>query len=909
MDNKMFCFQCEQTAGCTGCTGSVGVCGKDAHTAVLQDELTGALISLGSRAWKNDYSGKETYRLIIEGLFTTVTNVSFNPMTIKTMIDRVRAENNRLASQNGFWESTFDGKEEYNLENMWKEQEDIRSLKALILFGIRGMSAYAYHSLMLGYSDEYINRFFCEALMTLEKENDPEKLLPLVLKVGEINLKAMELLDKANTESYGKPSPVRVSLTVEKGPFIVVSGHDLKDLELLLKQTSGKGVNVYTHGEMLPAHGYPELRKYSHLKGNFGTAWQNQQKEFQELPGAVLFTTNCLMPPAKNYADRVFTTEMVSFPGIVHIGDDKDFTPVIEKALRLGGYREDRKFTGINGGEYVTTGFGYSSVLSDSEAIIERIKNGKITHFFLVAGCDGAKPGRNYYTEFVRRVPETGIVLTLACGKYRFNDLNLGDIEGIPRLMDMGQCNDAFGAIQVALALGEALGCSVNELPLSFVLSWYEQKAVCILLTLLHLGIKNIKLGPSLPAFLSQGILNYLIENYGIGGITTPEEDMAFFLGNDKEELLKSYLERLGRGENLEEVRKDFVNKFENVDPAMIIAAEEKLMASGTPFTEIKNLCDIHGALFRGNIEKKEEAYSRVVNIPGHPLNTLVRENHALEKLLDELDEKGGMADTDELEKIRQVAFHYAKKGDMIYPNLKTKYGISGPSDVMWTVDDEIRDELSYLAGNSQKNNRGERLKKVLIRIREMIYKENNILFPNCAIHFSTEDWMQIYADSKDYPLCFDIDEIVWKNGEKWKKEDNEYMDEIVMPGGHLTKEELIAMLNTIPLEISFVDKNNINKFFNEGPKVFKRPSMAIDREVFSCHPPKIEPMVRNIIDSFRNGQRDSVPVWMEKQGKTMLVTYMAVRDREGSYIGTLELVQDMENAKKHFRTLHQDRG
>ena len=307
--------------------------------------------------------------------------------------------------------------------------------------------------------------------------------------------------------------------------------HDLKDLELLLKQTEGKGVNIYTHGEMLPAHAYPELKKYPQLKGNFGTAWQNQQKEFADIPAPILFTTNCLMPPKKSYADRVYTTEVVAYPGMVHIDDEKDFTPVIEKALELGGYPEDRQFTGINGGTEVVTGFGHGTILSVADQVIDAVKTGAIRHFFLVAGCDGAKPGRNYYTEFVKQTPEDSIVLTLACGKYRFNDLDLGTIGGLPRIMDMGQCNDAYGAIKVAVALAEAFGCEVNELPLSFVLSWYEQKAVCILLTLLHLGIKNIRLGPSLPAFLSPNILNFLVENYGIGPVTTPEEDLKALLG------------------------------------------------------------------------------------------------------------------------------------------------------------------------------------------------------------------------------------------------------------------------------------------------------------------------------------------------------------------------------------------
>ena len=320
-------------------------------------------------------------------------------------------------------------------------------------------------------------------------------------------------------------------LTIEKGPFIVVTGHDLKDLELLLEQTKDKGINIYTHGEMLPAHAYPELKKYPHLKGNFGTAWQNQQKEFDHIPGAVLFTTNCLMPVKPSYADRVFTTEVVSYPEMVHIDEKKDFTPVIEKALELGGYDTDQDKTGINGGHFVMTGFGHGTVLSVADTVIDAVKSGAISHFFLVGGCDGARTGRNYYTEFVKQTPTDSIILTLACGKYRFNDLNLGEIGGLPRIMDMGQCNDAYSAIQVAVALAEAFQCNVNELPLSMVLSWYEQKAVCILLTLLHLGIKNIYLGPTLPAFISPNVLNYLVENYNIAPISTPEEDLKKILG------------------------------------------------------------------------------------------------------------------------------------------------------------------------------------------------------------------------------------------------------------------------------------------------------------------------------------------------------------------------------------------
>lgn len=417
------------------------------------------------------------------------------------------------------------------MNTLWTTDEDVRSLKSLILFGIRGMAAYAYHASVLGYTDETISKFFYKALFAIgTKDWGMDELLPIVLEVGEVNLRCMELLDKANTTTYGTPVPTRVPLTIEKGPFIVITGHDLKDLQLLLEQTKDKGINIYTHGEMLPAHAYPKLKKYSHLKGNFGTAWQNQQKEFDNIPGAILYTTNCLMPVKPSYADRVFTTEVVSYPEIVHIGEEKDFTPVIEKALALGGYTKERHMTGINGGTQVTTGFSHGTVLSVADQVIEAVKNGDIKHFFLVGGCDGARVGRNYYTEFVNQSPADSIILTLACGKYRFNDLDLGTIGGLPRIMDMGQCNDAYSAIKVAIALAEAFECDVNELPLSMVLSWYEQKAVCILLTLLYLGIKNIHLGPTLPAFISPNVLNFLVENYGISPISTPEEDLKKLL-------------------------------------------------------------------------------------------------------------------------------------------------------------------------------------------------------------------------------------------------------------------------------------------------------------------------------------------------------------------------------------------
>ena len=531
MENKMFCYQCEQTAGCTGCTGNAGVCGKSANTARLQDELTGALIGLARAAEGNEHLvNEEMNQLILEGLFTTVTNVNFNDETLKILIYKIENAKKKLVPNCFTCSGSCGRNDNFDMNTLWTTDEDVRSLKSLILFGIRGMAAYAYHASVLGYTDETISKFFYKALFAVGmKDWGMDELLPIVLEVGEVNLRCMELLDQANTTTYGTPVPT-VPLTIEKGPFIIITGHDLKDLQLLLEQTKDKGINIYTHGEMLPAHAYPEFKKYSHLKGNFGTAWQNQQKEFDNIPGAILYTTNCLMPVKASYADRVFTTEVVSYPEMVHIGEEKDFTPVIEKALALGGYTKDQHMTGINGGMQVTTGFSHGTVLSVADQVIEAVKNGDIKHFFLVGGCDGARVGRNYYTEFVKQSPADSIILTLACGKYRFNDLDLGTIGGLPRIMDMGQCNDAYGAIKVAIALAEAFECDVNELPLSMVLSWYEQKAVCILLTLLYLGIKNIHLGPTLPAFISSNVLNFLVENYGISPISTPEEDLKKLL-------------------------------------------------------------------------------------------------------------------------------------------------------------------------------------------------------------------------------------------------------------------------------------------------------------------------------------------------------------------------------------------
>ncbi len=520
----MFCFQCEQTAGGKGCQGNAGVCGKPADTAVLQDELIGTLITL-AKTIRNRPVSEKTDRIILEGLFTTITNVNFSSKSVQKQTEKT-LEALKEAGGDSRKENIFD------MSSLWTAEQDIRSLKSLLLFTLKGTAAYAWHALMLGSTDRKVSDFFYTGLRAIGDGTPPEKLLELILEAGSINIRCMELLDSAHIKTYGIPAPVTVPHTIEKGPFIVVSGHDLHDLHDLLKQTKDKGINIYTHGEMLPAHGYPELKKYSHLKGNFGTAWQNQQKEFAMIPAPVLFTTNCIMPVKDSYADRIFTTAVVSYPGMKHIGDDKDFSPVIKKALELGGYEEDRLIPGINGGKTVVTGFGHDAVLSSAAKIADAVKSGKLSHIFLVGGCDGAKPGRNYYTSFVQQAPADSLIITLACGKYRFNDLDLGTIPGtdLPRLIDMGQCNDAYGAIRVATALAEMFSCSVNELPLSFVLSWYEQKAVCVLVSLLSLGIQNIYLGPTLPAFLSPNVLNTLVEKFSITPISVPGEDMKKML-------------------------------------------------------------------------------------------------------------------------------------------------------------------------------------------------------------------------------------------------------------------------------------------------------------------------------------------------------------------------------------------
>lgn len=520
--SDMFCFQCEQTVAGKGCT-KTGVCGKNAVVSNGQDKLTCALVGLARAAGKEGNPGKQADELMLQGLFTTITNVSFDIDRIKEMTQLIEKEKAKLG-----------GAEDLPVDALWAGDTDIVSLRSTLLLGLRGMAAYGWHAYVLGKEEPEVTAWFYKGMRTLGEDHTVDEWLSLLMEFGQINLKCMALLDEANTSIFGHPVPAKVTTNVEKGPFIVISGHDLHDLKQLLDQTEDKGINIYTHGEMLPAHGYPGLKKYTHLKGNFGTAWQNQQKEFENVPGAFLFTTNCLMVPKASYSDRVFTTAVVAYPGLVHIPDNngkKDFTPVINKAIELGGWPEDKHFTGINGGSVLTTGFARNTVLGAADTVIQAVKDGAIKHFFLVGGCDGAKPGRNYYTEFVQKTPKDTIILTLACGKYRFNDLDLGEIGGLPRIMDMGQCNDAFSAIQVAAALAGAFNCGVNELPLTLVLSWYEQKAICILLTLLALGIKNIYVGPTIPAFFSSNVLNVLVEKFGLKPTTTAEADLKAILG------------------------------------------------------------------------------------------------------------------------------------------------------------------------------------------------------------------------------------------------------------------------------------------------------------------------------------------------------------------------------------------
>jgi len=547
----MFCFQCEQTAKGTGCTIQ-GVCGKDSTTARLQDLLifaTKGISMYAHRAGKLGATGNNIDRFIIEALFTTITNVDFDPERLKSILkkaDSIKKSAKNLyvtaCKNKGITPETLSIPDEwvysddidemasqgikYGVQKRKAENgDDVSSLQEIITYGLKGAAAYVDHAAILGKEDDSIYARFHEALDFLTWTNPTlDELVGWAMKTGELNFKVMGLLDAANTETYGHPEPTVVRVTPVKGKAILVSGHDLKDLEMLLKQTEGKGINIYTHGEMLPTNAYPKLKAYKHLVGNYGGAWQDQIKEFNAFPGAILMTTNCIQRPSESYKGRIFTTGLVAWPGVAHIAD-KDFTPVIEAALNAPGFTEDEPE------KTITIGFGHETVMGVAGTVIDAVKSGAIRHFFLIGGCDGAKSGRNYYTDFARQVPDDCVILTLACGKYRFNKLDFGTIGGIPRLLDIGQCNDAYSAIQIAVALSEAFGVGVNDLPLSMILSWYEQKAVAILLTLLYLNIKNIRLGPSLPAFITPNVLNVLVENFGIMPISTPEEDLKAILG------------------------------------------------------------------------------------------------------------------------------------------------------------------------------------------------------------------------------------------------------------------------------------------------------------------------------------------------------------------------------------------
>jgi len=538
---KMFCYQCEQTAKGQGCT-LVGVCGKTADVATLQDLLIYMLRELSQVTLEAEKVGVETEDVHIftcEALFATLTNVNFDPDNIITYIRRAAELRDQLLKKTqsaGGFIDTASGPAKLTLEKT-KEgliaqgkivgiksdpetDPDLNSLHWLLTYGLKGVAAYAYHAYILGKRDNKVFNFIHQGLAAkLDKSLGVNNFIGLVMKCGEINLRAMELLDAGNTETYGQPVPTKVPLGAKKGKAILVSGHDLKDLEELLKQTEGKGIYVYTHGEMLPAHGYPKLKKYAHFYGHYGTAWQNQHREFAAFPGAILMTTNCLQRPIDTYKSNIFTSGPVGWPGTPHVTNE-DFSRVITRALDLPGFQADKE------GKYITVGFGRNAVLGVAGKVIEAVKNGHIKRFLLVGGCDGAKPGRSYYTEFVEKAPKNTIVLTLACGKFRFFDKDLGTIDEIPRLLDIGQCNDAYSAVKIAQALAEAFNVGVNDLPLSLVLSWYEQKAVAILLSLLYLGIKNIRIGPSLPAFITPNILKVLVEKFNIMPISTPEEDL-----------------------------------------------------------------------------------------------------------------------------------------------------------------------------------------------------------------------------------------------------------------------------------------------------------------------------------------------------------------------------------------------
>lgn len=540
----MFCNQCEQTAQGIACT-KMGVCGKSADVAAIQDLIVYALRGLAvvalAAAEKSDVAF-ETGRLCVSGLFSTITNVNFDRDALVALLNRIVEARKKLAATAGVACSlpvtSFEPAGGDALLNQAKvagteffaENPDCNSLAKTLLFGLKGASAYADHAAILGKesAELYESVFRALAFGFDGKTPSLEEWLGEVLECGKTNLKAMELLDQANTDVYGNPEPTEVSLRPRPGKAILVTGHDLKDLFDLLVQTEGKGIHIYTHGEMLPTHAYPKLKAFPHFAGHFGTAWQNQFKEMSQFPGAILFTTNCIQRPAASYHDNVFTTGLVGWPGTVHVKNG-DFDRVIARALALGGFTEEQVASMPD--KKVMVGFGHNTVLGIADKVVEAVKSGAIRHFFLVGGCDGAKPGRNYYTEFVEKTPEDTIVLTLACGKFRFFDKELGEIGGIPRLLDVGQCNDAYSAVRIAQALADAFSCSINDLPLSLILSWYEQKAVAILLSLLALGVRNIRLGPTLPAFLTPAVFDVLVQNFNIQPIQTPDEDLKSILG------------------------------------------------------------------------------------------------------------------------------------------------------------------------------------------------------------------------------------------------------------------------------------------------------------------------------------------------------------------------------------------
>ena len=547
----MFCYQCEQTAKESGCT-AFGVCGKDPETSDLQDLLlyfTQGIAMYESRLNSMGSRNRDADRFVVEALFTTVTNVNFDSKRVAKLIeeaDRIKEDSKeryiRVCGERSIKEEILGGpaivRPEKEFSKLLKQAEsvsldkevarfgeDVAGLRHLVIYGLKGTAAYADHARILGTEDEKVYEFFNETLNRLAMGlADGGELTGLALKVGEVNLRVMGMLDSANTGTYGNPVPTKVRVTPLKGKAILVSGHDLKDLHMLLKQTEGKGINVYTHGEMLPALAYPELKKFKHLVGNYGSAWQNQRSEFDDFKGAILMTTNCIQKPKDSYKGRIFTTGLVAWPDVVHIDGKKDFTPVIEAALKSEGFSEEGEE------KYITVGFGHNAVLGVADKVIDLVKQGKIKHFFLIGGCDGAKPGRNYYTDFAQKLPDDTVILTLACGKYRFNKMEFGEIEGIPRLLDVGQCNDAYSAIKIAVALADAFKTDVNSLPLSLILSWYEQKAVCILLTLLHLGIKNMRLGPTMPAFVKPSVYKVLKDNFNLIPVTTAEEDIKAIL-------------------------------------------------------------------------------------------------------------------------------------------------------------------------------------------------------------------------------------------------------------------------------------------------------------------------------------------------------------------------------------------